>query len=198
VLSDLQNILVIILILVIAVFDLKTSTKEEEIYRLMKQAMGGRHSHPETRSLARFCGWLCGFNAKGPSASAAPFTQNLPRGMTIGEATPEQLAEALKSAIITSNQQTDAMVKFVFSQLGTSEAAKAEVVIRAVIPLIPVEAVSGFVRTAGRARPSLALTVARTAAGMVPEQSERIANALESVVAGASMNSLLEAKDPVP
>jgi hypothetical protein len=164
----------------------------------MKQAMGGRHAHPETRSLVRFCSWLCGFNAMGSSASAAPFTQSLPRGMTIGEATAEQLAEALKSAIITSRHQTDAMVKLVFSQLASGEAAKAEVVIRAVIPLIPVEAVAAFVRTAGRARPSLALTVARTAAGMVPEQSERIANALESVVAGASLNSLREAKDLGP
>jgi hypothetical protein len=148
--------------------------------------------------LVRFCRWLCGFNAKGSHASEAPLVQSLPSGMTIREATPEQLAEALKSAIITSHDKTDAMVKFVFSQLASGEAAKAEVVIRAVIPLIPVEAVSGFVRTAGRARPALALTVARTAAGLVPEQSERIADALESVVAGASLNTLRKAEDLGP
>jgi hypothetical protein len=164
----------------------------------MKQALGARHLHPESRSLVRFCGWLCGFNPNGFYASEAQITQSLPRGMTIREATPEQLAEALKSAILTSRQKTHPIVKFVFSQLASGEVAKAEVVIRAVIPLFPAEAVSGFVRIAGRARPSLALTVARTAAGMVPEQSERIADALESVVAGASLKSLREAKDLGP
>jgi hypothetical protein len=108
------------------------------------------------------------------------------------EATAEQLGEAVRSAIITSSQKTDAIIKFVFSKLASGEVAKAEVVIRAAA------AVSGFVRTAARARPSLALTVARTAAAMVPEQSERIAIALESVVAGAALNLLSETADSVP
>jgi hypothetical protein len=114
------------------------------------------------------------------------------------EATAEQLGEAVRSAIITSSQKTDAIIKFVFSKLASGEVAKAEVVIRAVIPVLPAAAVSGFVRTAARARPSLALTVARTAAAMVPEQSERIAIALESVVAGAALNLLSETADSVP
>jgi hypothetical protein len=161
----------------------------------MKQALGAKHPYPEARSIVRFCGWLCGFDPEGSYAREEPITKSLPRGMTIREATPEQLAEALKSAILTSRDKTDTIVKFVFSQLASGEAAKAEVLIRAVIPVIPAEAVSGFVQTAVRARPSLALTVARTAAAMVPEQSERIATALESVVAGASLDPFREPRD---
>jgi len=154
----------------------------------MKQAVGAWH-------LGRFCRWLCGLNTKGFYAIEEAISESLPRGITIQEATAEQLGEALKSAINASGDNTDAIVKFVFSQLAGCEVAKAEVVIRAVIPVIPAEAVSGFVQTAARARPSLALTVARTAAAMVPEQSERIATALQSVVAGAALNLVGETAD---
>ena len=146
-------------------------------------------------NLGRFCRWLCGFNTKGFYAIEEAISESLPLGITIQEATAEQLGEALKSAINASDGKTDAIVKFVFSQLTGCEAAKAEVVIRAVIPAIPAEAVSGFVQTAAKARPSLASTVARTAAAIVPEQSARIASALESVIAGAALNLSGETAD---
>jgi hypothetical protein len=154
----------------------------------MKQAERGWN-------LGRFCKWLCGFNTKGFYGIEEAISESLPPGITIQEATAEQLGEALKSAINASNGKTDAIVKFVFSRFAACEAAKAEVVIRAVVPAIPVETVSGFVQTAARARPSLASTVARTAAAIVPEQSERIASALESVIAGAALNLLGETVD---
>jgi hypothetical protein len=154
----------------------------------MKQAVGAWH-------LGRFCRWLCGLNTKGFYAIEEAISGSLPRGITIQEATAEQLGEALKSAINASGGKTEAIVKFVFSQLAGCEVAKAEVVIRAVIPSIPAEAVPGFVQTAVRARPLLASTVAKTAAAIVPEQSERIATALESVIAGAALNLLGETAD---
>jgi hypothetical protein len=160
--------------------------------------LGARQPHPGWEHLGRFCRWLCGHNSNDFAASEQPISESLPRGLPMEEATAEQLGEAVRSAIITSSQKTDAIIKFVFSKLASGEVAKAEVVIRAVIPVLPAAAVSGFVRTAARARPSLALTVARTAAAMVPEQSERIAIALESVVAGAALNLLSETADSVP
>jgi hypothetical protein len=156
----------------------------------MKQALGARETHSGAWNIGRFCSWLCGLNPKGLYAVEAPISASLPEGITIQEATAEQLGEALKSAIKTSGHETDAIIKFVFSQLAGGEVAKAEIMIRMVIPVIPAEAVSGFVQTAARARPALALTVARTATAMVPEQSKRIATALESVVAGAALDLL--------
>jgi hypothetical protein len=158
----------------------------------MKQALGTRETHPGTWKLGRFCSWLCGLDPKGLALIEAPISESLPDGVSIRNATANQLGEALKLALMTSDHEPDAMVKFVFSQLAGSEAAKAEAVIRAVIPVIPADAVSEFVRIAAKARPSLALTVARTAAAMVPEQSMRIASALESVVAGAGLNLFTE------
>jgi len=154
----------------------------------MKHTFGAREINLKAWNLGRFCGWLCGLNTKGLYAIEEPLSECLPQGITIQEATPEQLGEALKSAINASGPKTDAIIKFVFSQLSGSEVAKAEVVIRTVVPVIRAEAVSGFVQTAARARPSLAFTVARTVAAMVPEQSEHIAAALESVIAGAGVN----------
>jgi hypothetical protein len=153
----------------------------------VKQTFGTRETHPGARKLGRFCGWLCGLDPKGLSLIEAPISESLPAGVTIRDATANQLGEALKSALMTSDHESDAMVKFVFSQLAGSEAAKAEVVIRTVIPVIPADAVYRFVQTAARARPSLALTVAKTVSAMVPDQSEHIATALESVVAGGAL-----------
>ena len=164
----------------------------------MKKLWGLRESHLGARNLGRLCSWLCGLNSTGFYAIEAPIAESLPRGTTIQEASAEQLGEALKLAINTSDHKTDAIVKFVFSQMAGSEVAKAEVVIRTVIPVIPSEAVSRFVQTAARARPALALTVARTAAAIVPEQSERIATALDSVVAGAALKLFGSTADSSP
>jgi hypothetical protein len=158
----------------------------------MKQALGAQEINPSGWQIGRFCGWLCGFNPKSFQGIETPISRSLPRGITIQEATAEQLGEALKSAIHKSGHKRDAIVKFVFSQLASSEVERAEVVIRAVLPVIPPEAISGFVQAAAKARPSLALTVAKVAAAMVPEQSTRIATALDSVVAGAAINFLTE------
>jgi hypothetical protein len=158
----------------------------------VRQASVDKEIHSVTWSFGRFCSWLCGLKPIGFSAVEEPISASLPRGVTIQEASAEQLAEALKSAIVRSTHQTDAIVSFVFSQLSRGEAAKAEVVLRAVIPVIPAEGISEFVRSAAKARPSLAVTVARTAVAMVPDQSKRIAAALESVVAGASTTSVRE------
>jgi hypothetical protein len=161
----------------------------------MKQALGAQEINPSGWQLGRFCSWLCGFNPKHFHGIETPISRGLPRGITIQEATAEQLGEALKSAIHTCGHKRDAIVKFVFSQLASSEVERAEVVIRTVLPVIPAEAVFGFVQTAAKARPSLALTVAKVAAAMVPEQSGRIASALESVVAGAALNPLTKSGD---
>jgi len=118
----------------------------------MKQALGAREAHQGAWHIGRFCSWLCGLSPEGFSAIEEPISQSLPRGITIQEATPEQLGEALKSAINGSAHKTEAIVKFVFSKLAGSEPAKAEVVIRAVIQVIPTEAVSGFVQIAARSR----------------------------------------------
>jgi hypothetical protein len=131
----------------------------------------------------------------GFSTIEEPISKRLPQGLTIQEATAEEIGEALKSAIVASGHQPEAIIKFVFSQLTGHETAKAEAVVRVVIPVIPPAAIAGFVRTAARARPSLAMTVARAAAAMVPEQAERIANALESVIAGAALDLLGEPAD---
>jgi hypothetical protein len=185
-LQKIKIILVIMRFLVSTECNAKAFVKKEGV-SFMKQQSGARGTHFGAWQIGRFCGWLCGLNPKSFDSIEEPISEGLPRGITIPDATAEQLGEALKSAINTSNHKTDEIIKFVFSQLAGSEVAKAELVIRAVIPMIPAEAVSGFVQTAARARPSLALTVARTAAAMVPEQSERIATALESVVAGAAL-----------
>jgi hypothetical protein len=158
----------------------------------MKQSLRAQDINPSAWQLGRFCSWLCGFNPESFHCVEVPISRGLPRGITIHEATAEQLGEALKSAIHTSGHKRDAMVKFLFSQLGSSEVERAEVMIRAVLPVIPAEAVFGFVQTAAKARPSLALTVAKVAAEIVPEQSARIATALDSVVAGAALDFLTE------
>jgi hypothetical protein len=164
----------------------------------MKKALGAQDANSSGRRIGRFCSWLCGFNSKSFHATEMPISHGLPRGITIQEATAEQLGEALKSAIHSSGHKRDAIVKFVFSQLASSEVEKAEVVLRAVLPVIPAEAISGFVQTAAKARPSLAWTVAKVAAAMVPEQSMRIATALDSVVAGAALNLSTESADARP
>jgi hypothetical protein len=154
----------------------------------MKQALGAQDINPRRWQIGRFCSWLCGFNPKRFHGIETPISRGLPRGITIHEATAEQLGEALKSTINTSGHKRDAIVKFLFSQLASSEVERAEVVIRAVLPVIPTEAVFGFVQIAAKARPSLALTVAKVTAAIVPEHSARIAIALDSVVAGAALN----------
>jgi hypothetical protein len=161
----------------------------------MKQALGAQVTDPGGWQLGRFCSWLCGFNPKGFHGIETPISQGLPRGITIQEATAEQLGEALKSAMNNSGHNRDAMVKFLFSQMASSEWERAEVVIRTVIPVIPAEAIYRFVQTAARARPSLALTVAKTVTAMVPDQSEHIAKALESVVAGGALQLLQATRD---
>jgi hypothetical protein len=158
----------------------------------MKQVLGAQDTNQAGWQLGRFCSWLCGFNLNGISAIETPISQGLPKGITIQEATAEQLGEALKIAINTSGHKRDAIVKFLFSQLASSEVERAEVVIRAVLPVIPAEAIFGFVQTAAKARPSLALTVAKVTAAIVPEQSARIATAIDSVVSGAALNLLTE------
>jgi hypothetical protein len=161
----------------------------------MKKALGTRETHPGAWKLRRFCGWLCGLESQALSLIEAPISESLPEGVTIRDATAGQLGEALKLALTTANHEPDAMVKFVFSQFAGSEVAKAEVVIRTVIPVIPAEAVYRFVQTAARARPSLALTVAKTVTAMVPDQSEHIAKALESVLAGGALQLFQATQD---
>jgi hypothetical protein len=101
----------------------------KELLEVLDPGPGGWH-------IGRFCSWLCGLNPNGFTSVEAPISENLPAGITIQEASAEQLGEALKSAINTSGDKTDAIVRFVFSQLAGGEAAKAEAVTRAVIPMI--------------------------------------------------------------
>jgi len=144
--------------------------------------LGSRDKRFWTLNLERLLSWLGGVDTHASSIAEKFISENLRRGITIEQATAEELGRAAKEAIESCGQQTEAIVKFVFSSLKSHDGEKAEAVIRSVISVIPPESVPKFVRIAVRARPSLALIVAKTAALLVPEETDHIASAVESVV----------------
>jgi hypothetical protein len=150
--------------------------------KIMVTGMDSRDSLFGTRQVERLLSWLGGVDTHALSIAEQLISQNLPHGITIQQASAEQLSHATKAAIEGHNQQAEGIVKFVFSSLTGHDGAKGEAVIRSVISAIPAESVPKFIRIAVRARPSLALAVAKTAAMLVPEETDHIASAVESVV----------------
>jgi hypothetical protein len=153
--------------------------------KIIMAEKGSRDGYFGTWQVERFLSWLGGVDTNGLSVGEKLVSANLPHGITIKEATAEQLGYATKVAMETFKEESETIVKCVFSSLTRHDAAKGEAAIRSVISAIPVESVPKFVRIAVRARPSLALSVARAAATLVPEETDHIASAVESVVTTA-------------
>jgi hypothetical protein len=153
--------------------------------KIIMRGNGNRDSHGRWQ-VERLLSWLGGVDTNALSNAEKLISTNLPQGITIRQATADQLGQATKIAIEAHNQQAEAIVKSVFSSLTRHDGAKGEALIRSVISVIPAKSVPRFIRIAVRARPSLALTVAKTAITLVPEETDHIASAVESVVTTAS------------
>lgn len=132
--------------------------------------------------LERLLHWLGGIDTQIFSVAEELISRNLPAGIKIEQATAEELGRATKVAMESHNEQSEEIVKFVFSSLKAHDREKGEAVIRSVISVITVKTVPNFIRIAVRARPSLASTVANTAVILVPEKAEQISRAVASVV----------------
>ena len=130
----------------------------------------------------RLLNWLAGIDTDTFSVAETLISRNLPPGRKIEQTTGEELGRATKTAIESHTEQSEEIVKFVFSSLKAQDGEKGEAVIRAVISVISRESVPDFIRIAVRARPSLASTFADTAVILVPEKAEEISRAVASVV----------------
>lgn len=152
--------------------------------KIIMKEWGGRDSHFGSPQVERLLSWLGG-DTHALSIAEKLIAQNLPQGISVPQATAEQLGHATKAAMETYSEETEGIVRFVFSSLRVHEGAKCEAVLRSMISILPVKNVPKYIRIAVRARPSLAMTIAKTAAMLVPEEAEHIATAVESVVATA-------------
>ncbi len=132
--------------------------------------------------LEHLVNWLGGIDTNTFSAAQKLISQNLPPGIKIEEATAGDLGRATRTAMESHNEQSEEIVKFVFSSLKAHDAEKGEAVIQSVISVIGAKTVPNFIRIAVRARPSLASTVANTAVVLMPEKAEQISRAVASVV----------------
>jgi hypothetical protein len=132
--------------------------------------------------LERLLNWLAGIDTDTFSVAETLISRNLPPGREIGQATGEELGRATKAAIESHTEQSEEIIKFVFSSLKAQDGEKGEAVIRAVISVISPKSVPDFIRIVVRARPSLASTVAKTAVILMPEKAEEISRAVASVV----------------
>ena len=132
--------------------------------------------------LERLLNWLAGIDTHTFSVAEKVISRNLPPGIKIEQATAEELGRATKAAMESHNEQSEEIVKFVFSSLKAHDGEKGEAVIRSVISVISAKTVPNFIRIAVRARPSLASTVANTAVVLMPEKAEQISRAVASVV----------------
>ena len=100
----------------------------------------------------------------------------------VGGAGADQLGRATKRAMESDPSQVEQIVRFVFSSLKAHEGEKVEAVISHMVLVVNRADVSKLVRIAVRARPSLAPTIANTAAMLVPEEADHISSAVASVV----------------
>jgi hypothetical protein len=132
--------------------------------------------------LERLLNWLAGVDTRTFSGAEKLISRNLPPGKKIEQATGEELGRATKAAMECHNEQSEEIVKFVFSSLKAQDGEKGEAVIRAVISVVSAKSVPDLIRIAARARPSLASSVANTAVILVPEKGEEISRAVASVV----------------
>src|SRR5262245_6126597 len=154
--------------------------------KIIMTGRGGRDRLFGKTQVERLLSWLGGPDTHALRIPEKLISQNLPHGITIQQATAQQLGHATKAAVETDCLQAEAIVKFVFSSLRGEDGAKCEAIIRSMISVIPAKTVPKFIRIAVRARPSLALTISKTAAMLVPEETDHIASAVESVVTTAN------------
>jgi hypothetical protein len=125
-------------------------------------------------------------------------TSQLGMGKTIATATPQELASAVKQAIKANPKLAKAIVKGVFSQLGSKDSAKALAVIAAVQSVVPAGELAGLVQAAVEAlstqsadgtglsaRAVLGPLITQEAASLAPAQAGAIANAVSSMLSSA-------------
>src|ERR1700731_437153 len=94
---------------------------------------GGRDSLFGTSQVERLLSWLGGADTHALSIPAKLISQNLPQGITIQQATADQLGQATKAAMEAESQLAEAIVKFVFSSLSGHDRVKCEAVVRSMI-----------------------------------------------------------------
>jgi hypothetical protein len=163
-----------------------TQVQRLKTMKIILTKVGSGDTHFCKSQVKRLLSWLGGVDTPGLGFTEKLISRNLPNGITIDQSTAEELGHACKEVIESHGHQAEAIVKFVFSSLRSHDDAKSEAVIRSVISVIAAESVPKFVRIAVRARPSLALTVSKTATMLLPEETARIASAVESVVTTVS------------
>ena len=126
--------------------------------------------------------WLGGIDHHNFSIAEKLISRNLPHGIKVPQASARQLGKATKAALEGHNDRAEEIVRFVFASLKSHDGEKGEAVIGFIVSTVGPQSIAKFVRIAVRARPSLASTIATTAAALVPEKAEEITRAVESVV----------------
>jgi hypothetical protein len=126
--------------------------------------------------------WLGGVDHHTFSIAEKLISRNLPQGIKVPQASAVQLGQATKAALEGHNDRAEEIVRFVFASLKSHDGEKGEAVVGYIVSALGAQSVAKIVRIAVRARPSLASTIARTAATLVPEKAAEITSAIESVV----------------
>ena len=126
--------------------------------------------------------WLGGIDHHTFSIAEKLISRNLPHGIKVPQASAVQLGRATKAALEGHNDRAEEIVRFVFASLKSHDGEKGEAVVGYIVSALGAQSIAKFVRIAVRARPSLASTIASTAAALVPEKAEEITSAVESVV----------------
>lgn len=132
--------------------------------------------------LERLLNWLGGIDTHKFSVAEPLISRNLPHGIKVHEASAAQLERATRTALATNTEQAEEIVRFVFASLKSHDGEKGEAIIRSIVSVTSEPTIPKLVRVAVRARPSLASTIAATAAMLVPEKAEQISSAVKSVV----------------
>jgi hypothetical protein len=119
-------------------------------------------------------------------------------GKIIANATPQELARAVKQAIRANPKLAKAIVHEVFSQLGANDSRKALAVMEAVQSVVPASELAGLVQVAVEAlstesaggsglsvRSVLGPLITQEAAALDPSEATAIANAVGSILSSA-------------
>ena len=136
-------------------------------------------------------------SAQEPPAHHEGTPIKLPPGVTIGTATPEQLAKAVAAAITANPKAALAIVSSVMSQLNSADGAKAAAVMKAVAGVAPAYSLPTLVAAAAKANPALAPDIARAAAAADPKLAIAITKAaaygapLESAAIAAAVSKVV-------
>ena len=126
--------------------------------------------------------WLGGVDHHTFSIAEKLISRNLPHGIKVPQASAVQLGRATKAALEGHNDRAEEIVGFVFASLKSHDGEKGGAVVGYIVSALGAQSVAKIVRIAVRARPSLASTIASTAATLVPEKAAEITSAVESVV----------------